>query len=242
MSRRSTSYLIPSLLISCLVHGGLIVFLCFVLRYGSGRLGSGALRDGSVGVRIVSPNDVESIWREANPPDLSPELWAKMSFGESPDYHYEAELRTAGASVNTKSDVSQVERDASQSSSTGGRSRNSLGNLGQGVGEAGLSGSDRVADDKLGSWQRAQILSGPTPPYPESARAAGFEGVALLRVEVSRSGLVTSVELERSSGCPSCDQEAISTIKNSWVFSPATDHGRPAESTERVQVVFKLDE
>lgn len=73
---------------------------------------------------------------------------------------------------------------------------------------------------------RARLLSSPAPAYPESARAAGAEGVVRLRVEVLEDGAVGEVEIVGSSGSTVLDDAAVAAVR-SWRFEPATADGAP---------------
>jgi protein TonB len=80
-----------------------------------------------------------------------------------------------------------------------------------------------------------------TPPiYPETARRAGWEGRATVRVEVSADGLPISVALEKSSGYGVLDQAALRAVKG-WRFQPRTMGGVAMAGTVDVPVNFTLN-
>ena len=79
-----------------------------------------------------------------------------------------------------------------------------------------------------------------TPPiYPETARRAGWEGRATVRVEVSADGAPISVALEKSSGYGVLDQAALRAVKG-WRFQPRTMGGVAMAGTVDVPVNFTL--
>ena len=99
----------------------------------------------------------------------------------------------------------------------------------------GVAGADVVA--ALTTPTYAQT---PLPAYPALARARGWEGTTLLRVEVQEDGSVGRVELLGSSGHTALDNSAIQAVK-SWRFNPACHGDTPARCFIDVPVRFKLD-
>ncbi|RJP19757.1 MAG: energy transducer TonB [Candidatus Abyssobacteria bacterium SURF_5] len=79
----------------------------------------------------------------------------------------------------------------------------------------------------------------PKPHYPRSARSAGQEGTAILRVEVLSSGKVGRIEVEKSSGYDLLDREAVRAIQL-WRFAPARRGTRPVTAWVRVPIEFSL--
>jgi protein TonB len=84
-------------------------------------------------------------------------------------------------------------------------------------------------------------LKNPQPPYPEAARRAGQEGTVYVKVIVDKSGRVSSASVTRSSGHPTLDQQAVSTIRRQWRFKPARSAGVAIESEVVIPIVFKID-
>jgi periplasmic protein TonB len=64
----------------------------------------------------------------------------------------------------------------------------------------------------------------PIPGYPEAARAAGIEGKVILKLVISETGLVTSVQIMR--GDPMLAEAAVKVVKQ-WRFTPAMLDGKP---------------
>ena len=77
------------------------------------------------------------------------------------------------------------------------------------------------------------------PKYPSEARRNGWEGTAILKVLVDRSGRTTRIELHRSSGFQILDRAAVGAVK-AWRFVPARRGGRTVESWVKIPVVFRL--
>ena len=86
----------------------------------------------------------------------------------------------------------------------------------------------------------AAYLSNPAPAYPPAARRAGEQGTVTLRVLVTRDGLPSRVEIEKSSGSNNLDAAARDAIWG-WRFVPARLGTDPIESWVLVPVVFRLD-
>ncbi len=79
----------------------------------------------------------------------------------------------------------------------------------------------------------------PPPPYPVTARRRGWEGKVLLRVEVSASGNVRNVVIEKSSGYTCLDEAAQQAVYR-WRFKPALQNGRPVPAQVKVPIHFNL--
>ena len=73
------------------------------------------------------------------------------------------------------------------------------------------------------------------PGYPEAARAAGIEGRVILKIVISETGQVTSVQVMR--GDPMLAQAAVEVVK-SWKFTPATLEGKPIAVFRIVPINF----
>jgi len=102
-----------------------------------------------------------------------------------------------------------------------------------GAGKPGSTGTDAVtvaaSSGNAGGGQVDQApsaaASNPVPPYPADALARGIEGLVLLRVRIGADGRVEEATLDRSSGTPSLDESALSTVRRQWRFEPATRGG-----------------
>jgi len=78
------------------------------------------------------------------------------------------------------------------------------------------------------------------PHYPVQAREQGWQGTALLKVQVLKNGTVGSLEVMRSSGFSILDQSALKGVKE-WKFLPAQKDGQPAEMFVQIPVTFRLE-
>ncbi len=79
----------------------------------------------------------------------------------------------------------------------------------------------------------------PPPPYPRLARKLGQEGVVLLEVLVSVTGLVDDLWIAASSGHEPLDAAALDAVRF-WRFSAGQRNGQPVAMRVRVPVRFSL--
>ncbi|QSR88436.1 energy transducer TonB [Methylacidiphilum caldifontis] len=84
-------------------------------------------------------------------------------------------------------------------------------------------------------------LRNPAPVYPAAAKAAGHQGLVILRVHVSSNGYPTSVTIGKSSGYPELDQAAETTVRKYWRFKPPTMLGMPIDVDVDVPIRFKIN-
>ncbi|MBF1127629.1 MAG: energy transducer TonB, partial [Dialister invisus] len=94
-------------------------------------------------------------------------------------------------------------------------------------------------DGNDGVTMGPQILSAPSPSYPESARASNVEGTTVVGLIISVNGNVTSAWVESSSGNSILDQTAVNAVYG-WQFVPAKQNGVAVEAQSRVPVSFTL--
>jgi protein TonB len=89
----------------------------------------------------------------------------------------------------------------------------------------------------------AELIRGPLPPYPRSARSAGVQGVTtILRVEIDERGKAAQVIITSSSGYAALDRSALNTIKRKWRFKAARDsNNQPIGSWEEVAIEWRLE-
>jgi protein TonB len=97
-----------------------------------------------------------------------------------------------------------------------------------------------VAATKTPNVPQPVVIRNTPPFYPETARRSGWEGRAVVRVEVSADGLPLSVTLAKSSGYGVLDQSALRAVK-SWRFQPRTVGGVTMKGTVDVPVNFSLN-
>ncbi len=99
---------------------------------------------------------------------------------------------------------------------------------------------DPIADIK-GKRKPVQPTKAEHPPYPQFARAQGWEGTVVLRIKVNQAGAVDSVRTRKSSGFPILDESAVQSVKT-WRFEPAKDGEFPIPVTVDLPIRFDLDE
>ena len=99
---------------------------------------------------------------------------------------------------------------------------------------------DPIADIK-GKRKPVQPTKAEHPPYPQFARAQGWEGTVVLRIKINQAGAVDSVRTRKSSGFPSLDESAVQSVKT-WRFEPAKDGEFPIPVTVDLPIRFDLDE
>jgi protein TonB len=111
---------------------------------------------------------------------------------------------------------------------------------GSGAGSAGASTA--AATNGAGLTALARPLGGyqVKPTYPESARRARVEGVALLRFVVLANGHVGTVTVAESAGHGDLDRAAIEAIKQ-WQFEPARRGSVPVAVWVTLPVRFELE-
>ena len=70
----------------------------------------------------------------------------------------------------------------------------------------------------------------PQPPYPKIALDQGQQGSVTLRMTVDEAGLITAIEVARSSGFPILDHSALEFVKRRWTV-PSGKGARIYEAT-----------
>lgn len=114
--------------------------------------------------------------------------------------------------------------------------------------QGGVSGSQGdasgshggISNGTGGSFALPAYRQTPLPAYPFLAKARGWEGVTLLRVEVLTDGRVGRVELVASSGHAELDESAIRAV-HGWRFEPAMRGDTAIASFIQVPIRFKLN-
>lgn len=86
--------------------------------------------------------------------------------------------------------------------------------------------------EKIISGEKVQIISQVKPAYPRISRKRKEEGTVVLLVRV-KSGRVSSLEIEKSSGHDRLDRSAVKALKR-WKFD------RSVTATVRIPVIFSL--
>ncbi|WP_141233490.1 energy transducer TonB, partial [Lysobacter antibioticus] len=79
------------------------------------------------------------------------------------------------------------------------------------------------------------------PQYPAQALRRGEAGTVRIRVEVTESGDVGSLEVAEGSGSRLLDRAALAAVRQ-WRFRPATRGGRPVADTVIVPITFNANQ
>jgi protein TonB len=85
----------------------------------------------------------------------------------------------------------------------------------------------------------AAYLRTPEPVYPAASREEGEEGLVVLRVRISRTGLPEEILVERSSGHRLLDRAAVDGVRR-WTFAPARLGDEAIEAWMEVPIRFRL--
>ena len=86
---------------------------------------------------------------------------------------------------------------------------------------------------------RPQYDLNPPPRYPRVARERGWQGTALLRVEVLSSGQAGQITILESSGYRMLDEVSVEAVRG-WKFQPARRGDDVLPSWVEVPINFKL--
>lgn len=113
-----------------------------------------------------------------------------------------------------------------------------------GDGSSPVPGQDPTTFYSVGGGQtdaKPGYLKNPVPSYPPTARRLGQEGVVVLLIGIDPTGHPTRVEVQQSSGHPTLDESALTTVRR-WKFTPARAAGIPVPSVANLRVHFILRE
>jgi TonB family protein len=97
-----------------------------------------------------------------------------------------------------------------------------------------------AAPEKTVLTKPPELITGMDAAYPDEARAAGRQGVVVLRITIDAAGRVAMLEVVSSAGAD-LDWAAMGAASN-FVFSPAEVNGKPAPVAVEYQTVFELEE
>jgi protein TonB len=75
--------------------------------------------------------------------------------------------------------------------------------------------------------------------YPDASKRAGEEGRCIVQVTVSADGKITAAAIQQSSGFPRLDEACLKGVKDQRM-KPATEDGKPVETTASLPIVWKL--
>ena len=148
----------------------------------------------------------------------------------------EAEGSAAGAGNLFNKGDAEVVGGSSLEGGGGGQGSSGLGRGAKGEGSGG---------GRVGSGEAISGLARPLggyqvkPPYPESARKAGAQGITLLKLHVLENGKVGEVQIEQSAGHPDLDLAAADAVRQ-WLFEPARMGKQPIAVWVLLPVKFEL--
>jgi len=111
-------------------------------------------------------------------------------------------------------------------------------------GGVGVTGPDGLPGSSAGSTVGAGLivphpLRAIQPAYPRSARQSGMQGLVKVAATLDERGVVTSVELQVSSGSALLDQAAMEAVRRA-AFTPALQAGKPVSCRVTIPIRFQL--
>jgi protein TonB len=80
----------------------------------------------------------------------------------------------------------------------------------------------------------------PTLSYPLRAKKRGYEGVAMLQIELNKNGEIAKLTLIKSSGFVELDQAALNNVAQ-WQFYPVLKNSHPVKALFSVPIKFSLN-
>lgn len=85
------------------------------------------------------------------------------------------------------------------------------------------------------------LFKAPRPAlnYPRRAKRRGYQGVAILQIELSEKGLITNVKILKSSGFAELDKAAIGNVSK-WQFHPVMRDSHGIKARFSVPIEFSL--
>lgn len=86
----------------------------------------------------------------------------------------------------------------------------------------------------------AAYLNNPGPKYPDASRRRREQGLVLLRVFVSATGVPEQVLIDQSSGFASLDEAAADVVRKRWRFEPATQDAQAVSAWVVIPMSFSL--
>ena len=92
-----------------------------------------------------------------------------------------------------------------------------------------------------GITAHGHYLSNPKPAYPKAAKRQKQEGLVLLSVSLSATGIPEEVSVKRSSNFALLDDAAVEAVRK-WKFVPTMVRGVAVSSKVDVPLEFKIEE
>jgi len=75
--------------------------------------------------------------------------------------------------------------------------------------------------------------------YPKQSKRAHEEGRCIVQITVAADGRITAASLDTSSGYSRLDEACLNAVERQRMI-PATENGRPIETTVLLPMVWKL--
>ena len=86
-----------------------------------------------------------------------------------------------------------------------------------------------------------QLVTGSSPVYPPAAKAAGIEGLVVVRYDVAKDGRVVNARIDSAEPIGIFEEAALATVR-SWRYNPALKDGSPVQVENVVSNIrFELD-
>jgi TonB family protein len=76
--------------------------------------------------------------------------------------------------------------------------------------------------------------------YPDASKRANEEGRCVVKLTVAANGRIVDQSIQESSGFPRLDEACVSAVRGQRML-PATENGRPVETTVAIPIVWKLN-
>lgn len=102
-----------------------------------------------------------------------------------------------------------------------------------------------IADEEPefpGGWTACMEYCRQNMRYPETARELRIEEKLFVRFAVMKDGSIDSVEIIRSAGNQSLEEEAIRIVKTMPKWKPARHRGKVVNCWYTIPIMFKLSE
>ncbi|HTV95299.1 MAG TPA: energy transducer TonB [Steroidobacteraceae bacterium] len=75
--------------------------------------------------------------------------------------------------------------------------------------------------------------------YPDASKRAGEEGRCVVTITVSADGRISNESIAQSSGFPRLDEACLKAVRGQRM-KPATEDGKPIDTTAQLPIVWKL--
>jgi protein TonB len=192
------------------------------------------------------PKPTKAAVTEATAPDKPAEA-VNISDADLPEILQETSADLSLSSRTTERENEPTEFGESQAGAIGEGDSADHGTCDTYSEQNDFAGADEVIDNTLSKagervmegGEASSLRKGAAPRYPTVARKAGWEGLVVARVLVDTQGCAAAVSIRKSSGYPLLDQAVTKAVKK-WIFTPATQAGKPIVSFHDVKVRFRL--